>query len=91
MDYKLAVLGVGQGLKELTSKQFTSLWLTLNAIKDAIWTTRNLLVGKRVTVPLHACEQLVRSTLQEAPGVVIRRGEWGHTEEVPATTVPGRP
>ncbi|XP_056126703.1 uncharacterized protein LOC130104239 [Rhinichthys klamathensis goyatoka] len=74
MEYKLAILGVGQGLKEMTSKQFTSLWLTLNHIKDAIWTTRNLLVGKRVTVPLHACEQLVRSTLQEAPDVVIRMG-----------------
>ncbi|KAG1929000.1 hypothetical protein F2P79_023222 [Pimephales promelas] len=54
VGYRLAILGVGQGLKELTSQQFTSLWLTLNHIKDAIWATRNLLVGKRVTVPLHA-------------------------------------
>jgi exonuclease III len=91
VDYKLAILGVGQGLKELTSPQFSSLWLTLNVIKDAIWVTRNLLVGKRVTVPLHACEQRIRSTLQGGPHVVIRMGGPGHTGKVPAATVPGRP
>nr|XP_055049577.1 LINE-1 retrotransposable element ORF2 protein [Misgurnus anguillicaudatus] len=64
MDYKLAVLGVGRGLRDLSAQQFASLWLTLNAIKDTIWTTRNLLVGKRVTVPLHAREQRVKSMLQ---------------------------
>ncbi|XP_051551664.1 uncharacterized protein LOC127439532 [Myxocyprinus asiaticus] len=44
VDYKLAILGVGRGWKDCTAQQFTSLWLTFNAIKDAIWTTRNLLV-----------------------------------------------
>ncbi|XP_056320895.1 uncharacterized protein LOC130234675 [Danio aesculapii] len=48
MDYHLAILGVGRGAKVLTTKEFTALWLTLSVIKDVIWTTRNLLVGKRV-------------------------------------------
>ncbi|KAL0199534.1 hypothetical protein M9458_002721, partial [Cirrhinus mrigala] len=52
IGYQLAILGVGRSLKDLTAQEFTSLWLTLNVIKDAIWATRNLLVGKRVTVPL---------------------------------------
>ncbi|XP_077060974.1 uncharacterized protein LOC143713527 [Siphateles boraxobius] len=75
VDYKLAILGVGQGLKELTQPKFSSLWLTLNVIKDAIWVTRNLLVGKRVTVPLHACEQKIRSTLQDQVVVFLIFGE----------------
>ncbi|KAG1928987.1 hypothetical protein F2P79_023209 [Pimephales promelas] len=91
VGYRLAILGVGQGLKELTSQQFTSLWLTLNHIKDAIWATRNLLVGKRVTVPLHACEQLVRSALQEAPDVVIRMGGLGSHQRGPGHPRPWPP
>ncbi|XP_051949460.1 uncharacterized protein LOC127620309 [Xyrauchen texanus] len=87
MDYKLAILGVGQGLKDCTAKNFTSLWLTFNSIKDAIWTTRNLLVGKHVTVPLHASEQMVTSTLQGYRALLFGRGGRGHTEEVPAATV----
>ncbi|MGL4906323.1 MAG: hypothetical protein ACRC38_06185 [Plesiomonas sp.] len=91
MDYKLAILGVGQGLKDLSQQDFTSLWLALNVIKDAIWVTRNLLVGKRVTVPLHACEQKIRSMLQGGPRVVIRMGGPGSHRKVPAATDLGRP
>ncbi|XP_046711071.1 uncharacterized protein LOC124389689 isoform X2 [Silurus meridionalis] len=91
MDYKLAVLGVGKCWKALTKQQFTVLWLTLNAIKDAIWSTRNLLVGKRVTVSLHASEQMARSTLQGYRMSSFGRGGRGHTGKVPAATVPGCP
>lgn len=91
MDYKLAILGVGQGLKELTPQKFAALWLTLNVIKDTIWATRNLLVGKRVTVPLHASEQKIRSTLQGGPRVVIRMGGPGSHGEGPGRHRPWPP
>ena len=89
--YQLAILGVGRGLKDLTAQKFTSLWLTLNVIKDAIWATRNLLVGKRVTVTLHACELKVTSMLQGYRTTIFGRGGRGRTERVPAGTDPGRP
>ncbi len=91
IGYQLAVLGVGRSLKELTAQEFTSLWLTLNVIKDAIWATRNLLVGKRVTVPLHACELKVTSMLQGYRTAIFGRGGRGRTGRVPAATAPGRP
>ncbi|RXN22041.1 reverse transcriptase [Labeo rohita] len=91
IGYQLAILGVGRGLKDLTAQDFTSLWLTLNVIKDAIWATRNLLVGKRVTVPLHACELKVTSMLQGYRATIFGRGGRGRTERVPAATVAGRP
>jgi len=91
VDYKLAILGVGQGLKDMTPQEFTSLWLTLNVIKDAIWATRNLLVGKRVTAPLHACEQRIRSMLQGGPLVVIRMGGPGSHGKGPGRHRPWPP
>ncbi len=91
IGYQLAILGVGRGLKDMTPREFTSLWLTLNVIKDAIWATRNLLVGKRVTVPLHACELMVTSMLQGYQTTIFGRGGRGRTEKVPAATDPGRP
>ncbi|RXN36661.1 zinc finger CCHC domain-containing 3 [Labeo rohita] len=91
IGYQLAILGVGRGLKDLTAQDFTSLWLTLNVIKDAIWATRNLLVGKRVTVPLPACELKVTSMLQGYRATIFGRGGRGRTERVPAATVAGRP
>ncbi|KAL0150090.1 hypothetical protein M9458_054517 [Cirrhinus mrigala] len=91
IGYQLAILGVGRGLKDLTAQEFTSLWLTLNVIKDAIWATRNLLVGKRVTVPLHACELKVTSMLQGYRATIFGRGGRGRTGRVPAATDPGRP
>ncbi|XP_036452101.1 uncharacterized protein LOC118825549 [Colossoma macropomum] len=71
--YRLAVNGVGQGTEKLPAEEFTALWLTLNSVKAALWTARNLLVGKRVTVPLHAIYELVTSSLQGAPSAAIRR------------------
>ncbi|XP_072544870.1 uncharacterized protein [Salminus brasiliensis] len=71
--YRLAVNGVGQGIDKLPAAEFTALWLTLNGVKAALWTSRNLLVGKRVTVPLHALSALVTSSLQGTPHADIRR------------------
>ncbi|XP_041946294.1 uncharacterized protein LOC121707630 [Alosa sapidissima] len=72
-SYHLVVSGVGQGATTIPAADFAALWLTLNCIKAALWTSRNLLVGKRVTVPLPALRRLVTSTRQEAPHVAIRR------------------
>ncbi|KAI7809157.1 hypothetical protein IRJ41_000843 [Triplophysa rosa] len=78
MDYKLAIHGVGRSLRDLTAQHFISLWLTLNTVMEVIWTTRNLLVGKQVTVPLHACEQMITSKLQGCRALSFGGGGWGH-------------
>ncbi|KAI7809233.1 hypothetical protein IRJ41_003095 [Triplophysa rosa] len=78
MDYKLAIHGVGRSLRDLMAQHFISLWLTLNTVKEVIWTTRNLLVGKKVTVPLHACEQMFTSKLQGCRALSFGGGGWGH-------------
>ncbi|KAK1797440.1 hypothetical protein P4O66_008806 [Electrophorus voltai] len=71
--YRLAVNGVGQGVEKLPAKEFEALWLTLISVKAALWTSRDLLVGKHVTVPLHATLRLLTFTLQGAPDIAIRR------------------
>ncbi|KAL6476343.1 hypothetical protein MHYP_G00148420 [Metynnis hypsauchen] len=71
--YRLAVNGVGQSINKLPAGEFTSLLLTLMSVTSALWTARNLLVGKRVTMPLHAILRLATSLQQEAPSVAIRR------------------
>ena len=53
----------------VSAADFTALWLTLNSVKAALWTSRNLLVGKRVTVPLLALRRLLTSAQQEAPRI----------------------
>ncbi|KAL2080671.1 hypothetical protein ACEWY4_024482 [Coilia grayii] len=73
VSYRLAVSGVGRGANTIPAADFAALWLTLNSVKAALWTSRNLLVGMRVTVPLPALRRLVTSTRQEAPGVANRR------------------
>ena len=78
LEYRAAVHGVGQRLESLPAADFTALWLTLNSVKAALWTSRNLLVGKRVTVPLHALRRLVTSAQQEAPRIANRRGSGSH-------------
>lgn len=86
MGYHLAILGVGQGAKDMDKQDFTALWLTLNTIKDTIWATRNLLVGKGITVPLHKAKRMATATLQG-----YRAGGRGHTKRAPPATVLGRP
>ncbi|XP_073789123.1 uncharacterized protein [Danio rerio] len=91
MSYHLAIHGVGRGATDMEKEDFTALWLTLNAIKDAIWVTRNLLVAKGVTVPLHRAKHIASSTLEGYRAPTLGRGGRGHTRRVPAATVPGRP
>ncbi|XP_066511883.1 uncharacterized protein [Hoplias malabaricus] len=71
--YRVAVNGVGQGIDKLSAAEFNKLWLTLNGVKAALWTSRNLLVGKRVTVSLQALAAMVTSSLKGTPHVDIRR------------------
>ncbi|KAG1928994.1 hypothetical protein F2P79_023216 [Pimephales promelas] len=47
------------------AENYIKRWLTMNCIKDAIWTSRNLLVGKRMQVSLHAIKELAIYRLQE--------------------------
>ncbi|MEI5604013.1 hypothetical protein, partial [Streptomyces brasiliscabiei] len=46
---QLVLYGVSQ--KTLKKDDFAQMWLTLAAIKDAIWTSRNLLVRKHMQIP----------------------------------------
>lgn len=39
------------GVSQIQMKDFAKQWLTLAAIKDAIWTSRNLLVRKHMQIP----------------------------------------
>ncbi|KAI7809210.1 hypothetical protein IRJ41_002518 [Triplophysa rosa] len=91
MDYKLAIYGVGWGLRDLSSHHFGSLWFTLNTIKDVLWTTMNLLVGKQVTVPLHACERMVTSKLLGHRALSFGGGGWGHAKGPGFVPAPGCP
>lgn len=60
----LMVLG-GMSQKGMPAATHTDLWLTINCVKDAIWTSRNLLVGKRVEVSLQATLLLAKARRQE--------------------------
>jgi len=73
-SFRLAASGVSRGANTVTAADFPALWLTLNSVKAALWASRNLLVGKRVSVPLPAVMRLVTTTRQEAPDVAIRKG-----------------
>ncbi|KAJ0055440.1 hypothetical protein NL108_018665 [Boleophthalmus pectinirostris] len=56
----------GVGLSPNTSKKdFTRIWLTLAAIKDAMWTSRNLLVGKHMQIPPVAVIRKAAATVSE--------------------------
>ncbi|XP_027893097.1 uncharacterized protein LOC114156797 [Xiphophorus couchianus] len=46
---QLVLYGVSQ--QKITKKDFAEIWLTLATIKDAIWTSRNLLVSRRRQMP----------------------------------------
>lgn len=79
LDYRLAVNGVGRSINKIPAAKFTALWLTLNSVKAALWTSCDLLVGKRVTVSLHALGKLVKSSLQgTSHGDIGRRGPGTH-------------
>ncbi|XP_055013233.1 uncharacterized protein LOC129410075 [Boleophthalmus pectinirostris] len=56
----------GVGLSPTTPKKdFTRIWLTLAAIKDAMWTSRNLLVGKHMQIPPVAVIRKAAATVSE--------------------------
>ncbi|KAI1880482.1 hypothetical protein AGOR_G00252930 [Albula goreensis] len=62
LNAQLVLYGVSQ--TKITSKDFAQLWLALNAVKDAIWTSRNLLVGKRMQIPPVAALQMAAATMK---------------------------
>lgn len=66
--YQLALLGVGWVAQLLSIKDYTVLCLTLNSVKATICASCNLLVGKHVTVLLHALGKMIAATLQREPG-----------------------
>ena len=60
----MVLYGVGQ--ERLTPAEYTTLWLTLAAIKDATWTARNLLVRMRTHIPPVAVIRMAAATVQTA-------------------------
>ena len=65
---QLVLYGVGR--RPIPPKAFTKLWPTLTCLKDALWSSRNLLVVKRVeTTP-----QAVAMVATEALGWYRRKG-----------------
>ena len=61
LNPQMVLYGVSQS--QMTSQQFRQLWLTLTCIKEAIWTSRNLLVGKRVETSPQAAVEVAAVTL----------------------------
>ena len=62
---QLVLYGVGLS-PSVTQKDFTRIWLTLAAIKDATWTSRNLLVGRHMLSPPVAVIRKAAATVREA-------------------------
>jgi len=65
LSAQLVLYGVSQ-TQNLKKKEFAKQWLTLAAIKDAIWTSRNLLVRRHKQIPPVAVIQMAAATAQEA-------------------------
>ena len=66
---QLVLYGVSQQ-QNLKKEDFSGQWLTLAAIKDAIWTSRNLLVRKHKQIPPAAVLRMAAATVRatEAAG-----------------------
>ncbi|KAJ3606306.1 hypothetical protein NHX12_025827, partial [Muraenolepis orangiensis] len=85
---QLVLYGVSP--KKVPPALFQKQWLTLSAIKDAIWTSRNLLVRKRMLIPPVAVIRMAAATLK----VVVAAGGRPRTQpqrslaSVPIRTVP---
>lgn len=62
---QLVLYGVSQG-KQIPAREFAKEWLTLAAIKDAIWTSRNLLARKHMQIPPVAVLRMAAATVQIA-------------------------
>ena len=61
---QLVMYGVSQ--KQDCSRVFSKQWLTLAAIKDAIWTSRNLLVRRHMQIPPVAVIRMAAATIKSA-------------------------
>ncbi|XP_034540594.1 uncharacterized protein LOC117813706 [Notolabrus celidotus] len=61
---QLVLYGVGQ--RPQSQKDFAAQWLTLAAIKDATWTSRNLLVRKHKQIPPVAVIRMAAATVTMA-------------------------
>ncbi|KAL7852820.1 hypothetical protein SRHO_G00186050 [Serrasalmus rhombeus] len=89
--YRQAVNGVGWS-RALPPATFRELWPILNSVKDAIWESRNLLVGKRVEVSLQAKVKMVEKAVQEYTRRASRRRALGpQARKVEGAIVPGCP
>ncbi|XP_064817690.1 uncharacterized protein LOC135534719 isoform X1 [Oncorhynchus masou masou] len=76
---QLVLYGVGR--RPIPSKTFTKLWSTLTCLKEALWSSRNLLVAKNVeTTP-----QAVAMVATEALGWYGRKGASTPSEGSPTT------
>ena len=64
LNAQLVLYGVGR--RGRNASDFSQLWLTLNALKDAIWTSRNLLAGKRMQIPPAAALQMAVAAVRAA-------------------------
>lgn len=71
---QLVLYGVSQ--KSQQPSDFAKQWLTLAAIKHAIWTSRNLLVRKHMQIPTVAVIRMAAATVQEA----VAAGGWPRTQ-----------
>ncbi|CAF91087.1 unnamed protein product [Tetraodon nigroviridis] len=60
---QLVLFGVSP--QNIQAKDFAKQWLTLAAIKDAIWTSRNLLVRKHMQIPPAAVIRMAAATVKE--------------------------
>ncbi len=70
LDAQLVLYGVSQ--RPVPARLFAKQWLTLSAIKDAIWTSRNLLVGKHMLIPPAAAIQKAAATVRAAVAAARR-------------------
>lgn len=64
LDVQLVLYKVSRRIR--TTKEFSKLWLTLAAMKDTVWTSRNLLARKHMQIPPVATIQMASATVQTA-------------------------
>lgn len=96
LSAQLVLYGVGP--KKTTAREFAEQWLTLAAIKDAMWTSRNLLVRKHMQIPPMAVIQMAMQAAgprtqpqRRIASVPIRRKELEPHEKRSKQQRPGPP
>lgn len=63
---QLVLYGVSHDNKSQSKEEFAKQWLALAAIKDAIWTSRNLLVRRHTQIPPVAVIRMAAATAKAA-------------------------